>query len=90
MILARAFEEPRLSRTGAEEGEPLQPWMNDVPEAIVRVKADLRRRIPDLQARFRALSTLVEREVAEVVSFVVSGKASWVHGQVVQPNGGMV
>ncbi len=29
-------------------------------------------------------------EVAEVVAFVVSDKASWVHGQVVQPNGGMV
>jgi 3-oxoacyl-[acyl-carrier protein] reductase len=29
-------------------------------------------------------------EVAEVVSFLISGRASWVHGQVVQPNGGMV
>ena len=29
-------------------------------------------------------------EVAEVVSFLVSRKASWVHGQIVQPNGGMV
>lgn len=29
-------------------------------------------------------------EVAEMVSFLVSDKASWVHGQVVQPNGGMV
>ncbi len=29
-------------------------------------------------------------EVAEVVRFLVSDKASWVHGQVVQPNGGMV
>ena len=30
------------------------------------------------------------REVAEVVSFLVSEKASWVHGQIVQPNGGLV
>ncbi len=29
-------------------------------------------------------------EVAEVVSFLVSQRASWVHGQIVQPNGGMV
>lgn len=29
-------------------------------------------------------------EAAEVVHVLVSDKASWVHGQVVQPNGGMV
>ncbi|ASP19463.1 3-ketoacyl-ACP reductase [Antarctobacter heliothermus] len=29
-------------------------------------------------------------EVAEVVSFLASERASWVHGQIVQPNGGMV
>lgn len=29
-------------------------------------------------------------EVAEVVAFVASARASWVHGQVVQPNGFMV
>ncbi|WP_068118774.1 SDR family oxidoreductase [Tropicimonas marinistellae] len=29
-------------------------------------------------------------EVAEVVSFLASDKASWVHGQIVQPNGGLV
>jgi 3-oxoacyl-[acyl-carrier protein] reductase len=30
------------------------------------------------------------REVAEVVRFLASDKASWIHGQMVQPNGGMV
>jgi 3-oxoacyl-[acyl-carrier protein] reductase len=29
-------------------------------------------------------------EVAEVVAFLASDKASWVHGQIVQPNGGWV
>ncbi|MGJ4925593.1 SDR family NAD(P)-dependent oxidoreductase [Bradyrhizobium sp. HKCCYLS2038] len=29
-------------------------------------------------------------EVAEVVRFLASDQASWVHGQIVQPNGGMV
>ena len=29
-------------------------------------------------------------EVAEVVSFLLSARASWVQGQIVQPNGGMV
>lgn len=29
-------------------------------------------------------------EVAEVVAFLASDKAAWVHGQIIQPNGGMV
>lgn len=29
-------------------------------------------------------------EIAEVVGFLASGRASWVHGQVYQPNGGMI
>jgi 3-oxoacyl-[acyl-carrier protein] reductase len=29
-------------------------------------------------------------EIAEVVSFIASPRASWVHGQIVQPNGGLV
>jgi 3-oxoacyl-[acyl-carrier protein] reductase len=30
------------------------------------------------------------KEVAEVVAFLASDKASWVHGQIIQPNGAMV
>jgi 3-oxoacyl-[acyl-carrier protein] reductase len=29
-------------------------------------------------------------EIAEVVAFLASPKASWVHGQIVQPNGGLI
>ena len=30
------------------------------------------------------------QEIAEVVRFLASDKASWIHGQIVQPNGGLV
>jgi len=45
----------------------MQPWMSDVPATVVRVKAELRKGIPDVEARFRTLTTQLEREVAAVV-----------------------
>jgi 3-oxoacyl-[acyl-carrier protein] reductase len=48
----------------------------------------------EMKARSAALSPFNRvgqaAEVGEVVSFLCSARASWVHGQVVQPNGGMV
>jgi len=44
----------------------MQPWMSDVHSSIVKVKAELRRRIPDLKERFAAVSAWAEREVAAV------------------------
>lgn len=48
----------------------------------------------EAKARSAALSPFnrigTTAEVAEVVSFLASTKASWVHGQVIQPNGGMI
>ena len=48
----------------------------------------------EVKARSAALSPFNRigqpDEVAAVVSFLASDQASWVHGQVIQPNGGMV
>ncbi|MFO1326745.1 MAG: SDR family oxidoreductase [Rubrivivax sp.] len=48
----------------------------------------------EMKARSAAMSPFNRvgqpAEVAELVSWLCSGKASWVHGQVMQPNGGMV
>lgn len=49
---------------------------------------------PEAIARSAAMSPFNRvgrpEEVAEVVSFLASDKASWVHGQIVQPNGGLI
>lgn len=53
----------------------MQPWMSDVPAAVVRVKAELRKAVPDLEARFGALSAQLEREVSAVVQEARGGGA---------------
>ncbi len=53
----------------------MQPWMQDVPATVVRVKADLKQRVPDAEARFRTLSERLEREVASVVEEARAGEA---------------
>jgi len=53
----------------------MQPWMSDVPAAIVRVKAELANRIPDVVERFRTLTTELAREVNAVASEAQAGHA---------------
>ncbi len=53
----------------------MQPWMNDVPASVVRVKAELRKKVPDAEGRFRTLSALLEREVGAVVQEAREGGA---------------
>ncbi len=53
----------------------LQPWMRDVPAAIVQTKAALRAQIKDLPERFAALDAYVRQEVQAVRDEQAAGGA---------------
>jgi hypothetical protein len=53
----------------------MQPWMSDAHAAVVRVKAELAKRVPDAQERFRTLSAQLAREVAAVAAEAQAGGA---------------
>src|SRR5689334_15999486 len=44
----------------------MEPWMHDVPRAIVGAQRQLRREVPDLEGRFRRTSEALRDEVAAV------------------------
>lgn len=48
----------------------------------------------EIKARSAALSPFNRigrpEEIAETIAFLASSKASWIHGQIIQPNGGMI
>jgi 3-oxoacyl-[acyl-carrier protein] reductase len=83
-----------LLRSMARELAPRRVRVNGV--APGPVDTDLFRAGKDeaALARSAAMSPFnrvgLPAEVAEVVGFLLSDKASWVHGQIVQPNGGLV
>jgi hypothetical protein len=54
---------------------PIQPWMHDVPAAIVKTKAALRERIKDLPERFAILDAYVRQEVQAVRDEQAAGGA---------------
>ena len=44
----------------------MQPWMHNVPEAIIKARETLRTQIPDLQERFTRIDQNVRDKVAAV------------------------
>lgn len=80
-------------RALAKELSPRKVRVNAVAPGPVDTELFRAGKTDEMKARSAALSPFNRvgepAEVAEVVSFLVSDKASWVQGQIVQPNGGM-
>lgn len=83
-----------MLRSMAKEIAPRKVRVNAV--APGPVDTDLFRvgKTEEAKQRSAALSPFnrvgTPRDVAEVVGFLASERAAWVHGQIVQPNGGMI
>ncbi len=83
-----------IIRSMAKELAPRQVRVNAVAPGSIDTDLFHAGKTEEVKVRSAALSPFNRigtcEEVAEVVSFVTSNKASWVHGQIIQPNGGMV
>jgi len=83
-----------LVRSLARELAPRRVRVNAVAPGPVDTDLYRAGKTDEMKARSAALSPFNRvgqpHEVAEAVAYVVSPRASWVHGQIVQPNGGMV
>lgn len=83
-----------MVRSMAKELAPRKVRVNAVAPGPVDTDLFRAGKTDEAKARSAAMSPFNRvgqpNEVAEVVSFLASDKASWVHGQAVQPNGGMV
>ena len=83
-----------LVRSMAKEIAPRKVRVNAVAPGPVDTELFRAGKTDEAKQRSAALSPFnrigTAKEVAEVVGFLASGRASWIHGQVIQPNGGMV
>lgn len=83
-----------LVRSMAKELAPRKVRVNAVAPGPVDTDLFRAGKTDEVKARAAAMSPFnrigTPAEVAEVVNFLASDKASWVHGQVIQPNGGLV
>ena len=83
-----------MLRSMAKEIAPRKVRVNAVAPGPVDTDLFRAGKTEEAKQRSNALSPFgrigTPREVAEVVGFLASDKASWIHGQVVQPNGAWV
>jgi 3-oxoacyl-[acyl-carrier protein] reductase len=83
-----------LVRSLAKELAPRRVRVNAVAPGPVDTDLFRAGKTDEAKARSAAMSPFnrvgTPAEVAEVAAFLMSSRASWVHGQVVQPNGGLI
>jgi len=83
-----------LVRSMAKELAPRRVRVNAVAPGPVDTDLFRAGKTEEAKQRSAAMSPFnrigAPQEIAEVVSFLASDKSSWIHGQIVQPNGGLV
>ena len=83
-----------MVRSMSKELAPRKVRVNAVAPGPVDTDLFHAGKTEEIKQRSAAMSPLnrigTPQEIAEVVSFIASDRASWVTGQIVQPNGGLV